>query len=110
MIREPLADPAMEPPQGRTYAKMTPSPGRPEQDARPTAESRSSRTHQERVEKLQQLRYLLESAFQDERAMLEWLHSPVPAFRGRSPLSLLKEGQLDELIEAVATLDAGSVV
>jgi uncharacterized protein (DUF2384 family) len=74
------------------------------------AESRPSRTHQERVEKLQQLRYLLESAFRDERAVLEWLHSPVPAFRGRSPLSLLREGQLDELIEAVATLDAGSVV
>jgi hypothetical protein len=57
-----------------------------------------------------QLRDLLESAFQGERAVLEWLHSPVPAFRGRSPLSLLKEGKLDELIEAMATLDAGSVV
>ena len=75
-----------------------------------TAESRPSRAHQEQVEKLLQLRYLLGASFRDQKAILEWLHSPVPAFQGRTPLSMLKEGSLDELIEALATLESGAVV
>jgi hypothetical protein len=43
------------------------------------AESLPSRAHQEQVEKLLQLRYLLGASFRDQKAILEWLHKNLDA-------------------------------
>lgn len=75
-----------------------------------SAESRPSRRHQESIERLMQIRYLLDSVFRDQEAALTWLHSPVPVLKGRTPLGVLKEGRLDEVIEALATIETGAVV
>lgn len=71
-------------------------------------ETLPSPEHREAVEKLQELKYLLESIFRDKTAAQEWLHSPVPAFRGRSPASLLKKGKIDPVIEVLASLEVGA--
>lgn len=70
--------------------------------------SAPSSTHRRQMEKLTQLRHLLESAFRTPDAAQRWLHTPAPALAGRTPLGVLGEGELDRVIQLLGTLAAGA--
>jgi putative toxin-antitoxin system antitoxin component (TIGR02293 family) len=75
-----------------------------------TGQSAPSLSHRERLEKLQVLRYLLENVFEDNSAALKWLHSAVPMLRGRSPIMVLLEGRIDDVVEVLAGIESGAFV
>jgi len=62
------------------------------------------------MEKLRTLRFLIESVFEEPASATEWLHSSVPMLRGRSPISFLEEGRLDEVIGVLAVFESGAAV
>lgn len=66
--------------------------------------------HRQAMEELRTLRYLLDAVFEDERRAQEWLHSSVPMLRGRSPISLLERGRLDEVLGVLAAYESGAAV
>lgn len=60
------------------------------------------------MERLRELMHLLRTCFATPVAVQEWLHSPVPLLRGRSPASLIQENRSDEVIAILAGLAAGA--
>jgi putative toxin-antitoxin system antitoxin component (TIGR02293 family) len=64
----------------------------------------------DRLETLRELRHLLTAVFGTEAAAAEWLHSSVPALRGRTPASLLRTGAIESVIELLATIESGAYV
>lgn len=74
------------------------------------AETTPSPPHQERLEKLQQLEFLLSSVFADSAAAQEWLRTPIGALQGLPPSARLREGQVDDLIQILATFHAGAFI
>ena len=69
------------------------------------------REHRDRIEKLNELRQLLTTIFgANATAAQEWLHEPVPMLRGRTPLSLIVQGQLDDVIGVLAGLESGAFI
>lgn len=67
------------------------------------------REHRNRIEKLNEIRQLLTTVFgPDSPAGIEWMHEPLPVLRGRTPLSLVVEGHLDDVIGALAGLESGA--
>lgn len=69
------------------------------------------REHRDRIERLNELRQLLATVFGDDgTAAQEWLHEPVPMLRGRTPMSLIVKGQLDEVIGVLAGLESGAFI
>lgn len=66
--------------------------------------------HRKRMEKLSQLKWLLENAFQTPTVGKRWLHQAVPALRGRTPISLLMDGDLDSVIGVLTTHMSGAYV
>lgn len=72
--------------------------------------SAPSPKHQEHMEQLRVLENLLDSVFDTREEALEWFYSPVPAFRGRTPHGLFKQGEIETIIEALATHHAGAFV
>lgn len=67
-----------------------------------------SRRHRQRMERLRVLRHLVHDLFEDEEQALEWFHSSVPMLRGRTPISLLEEGKIDEVVGVLAGLQSGA--
>lgn len=66
------------------------------------------RQHRQRIEKLNELRQLLASLFgTNATTAREWLHDAVPSLRGRTPMSLIVQGQIDDVIGALTGLEAG---
>jgi transcriptional regulator with XRE-family HTH domain len=65
-------------------------------------------SHLAKLEELSELRHLLETVFPDSGARMEWLHSPVPLLRGRTPMSFIRQGELKEVIGILAGLEAGA--
>jgi hypothetical protein len=70
--------------------------------------SAPSPEHRERIEDMRELRFLLETVFPDSNARLEWLHSSVPAFRGRTPVSMIRRGRLGDVIGVLAGVESGA--
>lgn len=66
--------------------------------------------HRQAMEKLRTLRYLLESVFETTEGATEWLHSSVPMLRGRTPISLLERGAIDEVIGALSAFESGAAI
>lgn len=64
--------------------------------------------HREKLEQLRELRHLLGAVFDSEAEANAWLYASVPAFRGRTPISLIRVGKLDAVIDALATMEAGA--
>ena len=64
--------------------------------------------HREKLEQLRELRHLLRSVFEDDAEADAWLHGSVAAFRGRTPISLVRQGRLGAVIEVLATMEAGA--
>jgi transcriptional regulator with XRE-family HTH domain len=67
------------------------------------------RQHRQRIEKLNELRQLLASLFgPNATTAREWLHDAVPSLRGRTPLSLIVQGQIDDVLGALTGLEAAA--
>lgn len=64
--------------------------------------------HRAKLEEFRELRHLLRVVFESEEEAHGWLHSSVPAFRGRSPISLIREGKIQRVVEALATMESGA--
>jgi putative toxin-antitoxin system antitoxin component (TIGR02293 family) len=62
----------------------------------------------ERIESLRELQHLLGEVFPESEAREQWLHSPSRLLRGRSPISLLRGGQVSRVVGALATLESGA--
>ena len=73
-------------------------------------ESAPAPEQRKRVEKLSQLRWFIENAFRTPAIGKSWLHQAVPALRGRTPLSLLIDGDIDSVLGVLATHVAGAYV
>ncbi len=64
--------------------------------------------HREKLEKLDDLRHLLSEVFQTQAEANQWLYSRVPALYGRTPISQIRRGQIEEVIAALATIESGA--
>jgi hypothetical protein len=62
----------------------------------------------ERIEDLRELKYVLREVFPEAGARELWLHSPSALLRGRTPMSLLRRGQVSRVAGALATLESGA--
>ena len=67
-----------------------------------------SSTHRRQLERLNQLKYLLETSFRSPEAAQQWTHRPLPSLKGTTPLFAITEGELDEVISVLATLATGA--
>lgn len=74
------------------------------------AEAIPSPEHREQMEQITELMYLLRSTFKTTDAAQEWLHSPVPMLRGRTPISLLRKGEAGQVIGILAGLSSGAFI
>jgi uncharacterized protein (DUF2384 family) len=63
-----------------------------------------------RMEKLTQLKWFLENSFRTVALGKRWLHQPVPALRGRTPLSVLIDGDIDAVLGVLGTHASGAHV
>ena len=70
-------------------------------------ESTPSPEHRRFLERLNQLRFLLEHSFRSQTAMHRWLQSPAPGLKGRTPLFALTDGDIDSVLKLLGTLAAG---
>jgi ribosome-binding protein aMBF1 (putative translation factor) len=64
--------------------------------------------HREKLEELRELRHLLNEVFDSPEQADEWLHSSVRAFRGRTPLALIRAGKVQEVNGVLATIESGA--
>lgn len=98
---------------GMTYAEVGTAVGVSERTVSRWAQQSHPprREHRDRIEKLNELRQLLTTVFaNDVTAAQEWLHEPVPMLRGRTPMSLVVKGQLDDVIGVLAGLESGAFI
>lgn len=81
----------------RTIARWREAQQRPQQSAVIAAET------------LLGLAKALEVVFgADKHRMQAWLHEPVPAFRGRTPLRMITQGDAAKVVTLLANIDAGA--
>jgi len=71
-------------------------------------QSAPSPEHRRHLERLNQLRYLLETSFRSPEARRRWLHTPAPGLGGRIPYLVITEGDLDRILNLLSTLEAGA--
>ena len=71
-------------------------------DSVPSASTRA------RFIKLEELIYLLNEIFVTDKDRLEWLHSPVPLLRGRQPIDLIRQGELDQVVGILSGILSGA--
>jgi hypothetical protein len=67
-----------------------------------------SREHRRRIADMRELRVLLELVLPDASNRSEWLRNPVPAFHGRSPITLIQDGRLDDVLGVLAGVYTGA--
>lgn len=72
------------------------------------ANSAPSPAHRSQIEDMAELVFLLRQVFPDEEARQEWLHSGIPALRGRTPASRIREGEVEEVIGILAGIQSGA--
>ncbi len=72
------------------------------------SEHTPSLEHLAKLEELSELRHLLDAVFPDLDACAQWLHTPVPALRGRTPMAFIRSGDLREVTGLLAGLEAGA--
>ena len=64
--------------------------------------------HVQAAERLLELAFALQEVFGDDRKRLHaWLHEPLPALKGRTPLRMVLEGATAEVIALLANVEAG---
>jgi len=62
------------------------------------------------VEKLSQLKWLLNNAFRTPEIGKRWLYRPAPGLGGKTPAASLLEGKIDSVIGVLATHISGAYV
>ena len=68
-----------------------------------------SSRHVQAAERLLELAHALSDVFGKDMARLhDWLHEPLPAFRGRSPLRMIINGHVDDVLTVVANAESGA--
>lgn len=60
------------------------------------------------MEQIREIVHLLRTRFSSGDAAQRWFHSPVPMLRGRTPVSLVQQGQADDVISVLAGLASGA--
>ncbi len=73
-------------------------------------ESTPGPEQRKRMEKLTQLKWFLENAFRTPELGKRWLHQAVPALKGRTPISVLTEGDIGSVLGVLATHASGAHV
>lgn len=73
-------------------------------------ESAPAPEQRRQMEKLTQLKWFLENAFRTPAIGKRWLHQPVPALKGRTPISVLTGGDIDSVLAVLATNASGAYV
>jgi len=73
-------------------------------------ESAPAPEQRRRMEKLTQLKWFLETAFRTPELGKRWLHQSVPALKGRMPITVLTDGDIDSVLGVLATHTAGAHV
>lgn len=73
-------------------------------------ESAPAPEQRKRMEKLTQLKWFLENAFRTPEIGKRWLHQSVPALKGRTPISVLTDGDIDTVLAVLATHASGAHV
>lgn len=66
--------------------------------------------HHANLKALVDLRRVLEDVFERREEMVEWLNTPLRAFRGRPPVTMLRQGHLKDVVEVLATMESGAFV
>jgi hypothetical protein len=67
-----------------------------------------SNKHIQAAERILVLAFALQEVFgNDMKRLHSWLHEPLPAFRGRTPLRMILDGGIEEVITVVANVDGG---
>ena len=66
--------------------------------------------HQASIEALVDLRHLLEQVFPSRDEATTWLETPLRGLRGHTPLSRLRRGRLQEVVDVLATMESGAFV
>ena len=66
--------------------------------------------HQASLEALIDLRHLLEAVFPNRDAATGWLETPLRGLGGHTPLSRLRRGRLQEVVDVLATMESGAFV
>ncbi len=66
--------------------------------------------HQASLEALVDLRHLLEQVFETREAAAVWLETPLRGLGGHTPLARLRRGRLQEVVDVLATMEAGAFV
>jgi putative toxin-antitoxin system antitoxin component (TIGR02293 family) len=61
-----------------------------------------------RMEKLREIAYLLLEVFETREQGLGWLYSPVEFLRGRRPIDLMRNGDIDDVLAVLASLYSGA--
>ena len=64
--------------------------------------------HQASLEAFVDLRHLLGEVFERSQDATEWLHTPLRALRGHTPLSRIRQGRLQEVVDVLATMESGA--
>jgi uncharacterized protein (DUF2384 family) len=61
-----------------------------------------------RMEKLREIAYLLLEVFETREEGLGWLYSSVELLRGRRPIDLMRNGDIDDVLAVLAGLYSGA--
>ncbi len=71
-------------------------------------ENRPSASHVLAAERLLELAHSLDAVFGSDMERLHaWLHEPLPALSGRTPLRTIINGHTDKLLTVLANVDSG---
>lgn len=60
-----------------------------------------------RLGKLREMSFLLSRVFDSPEDGLAWLFNPVPALRGRTPMEVIREGQVEAVVDLLAGIEGG---
>lgn len=59
---------------------------------------------------LHDLRDVLGEVFEAREEIVEWLDTPLAVFRGRSPVTMLRQGCLEDVVDVLAAMESGVYV
>jgi uncharacterized protein (DUF2384 family) len=63
---------------------------------------------EQRVEQVNVLNQFLKEEFTSEEAAQEWLYTSVRAFKWRRPIDLIRDGEINKVVTALANMNTGA--
>jgi uncharacterized protein (DUF2384 family) len=64
--------------------------------------------HRRKLAELRELRHLLGVLFASDAEIRSWLHTPLRALHGRTPIAQVRAGGTGAVVEILATVEAGA--